>query len=438
MMARRFKTIGQKKRKKARDTQAAGKSRLSKAGRAALLTAAALLLIVPVLLIAHPISYVPLVAAVLMVIVSYAYLQVLKKAVGVSVNQMATSCERGQDAGLSVDVFNKSVLPCARLEMRIYVTDLFGDYDETHTVSCSLRPRENTSIPLNVRFAHLGTYHAGVSDIVVYDLLGLFSAKLGDGARRAVAVRPRKMDMTAADVTQVSLEEAANMLKAVPSDDVNYASVREYRYGDPLKAVHWNLSSKNPDGTMYTRLYEAYVNPSLAIVVDPYSPEYGTDDLMALFDGIVESAAALSNKARQAGVDAEVHYIDRSGNAAIARIASETDTEELVMHMRRITEESTVGSDASATDEVLRTVGLRSHGFGNIALLTSRPDSDLLQSLTEVHVRGRNALAFAACPRMMEGRERDTFLAPFRALSSSGVPYYVVESNEVETRVMTQ
>lgn len=408
----------------------------ARAGRIALLWTAGVFLALPPLLIAHPISYVPLVSAVLMVALSYAYLQVLKRSVGVSVSQMASSCERGRDAGLLVDLFNSSILPCARLEMRLFVTDLFGDYDDVHTVACSLRSRESVSVPFEVRFAHLGTYHAGVNDVVVYDLLGLFSARLKDGVRRTVAVRPRKMDMSAADVTQVSLEEAANMLKTVPSDDVNYASVREYRYGDPLKAVHWNLSSRNPDGAMYTRLYEAYVNPSLAIVIDPYAPTYEPEELMSLFDGIVESASALAARARSAGVDAEAHYIDRDGNAVTTRMGSETDTEDLVMAMRRITLEADAGPSASDANEVLRSVGLRSHGFGNVALVTARADAELLQSLGEVRMRGKNALAFVACPRMLDGRERDGFLAPFQALASSGVPYYVVESTEVETMVV--
>ena len=61
----------------------------ARAGRIALLWTAGVFLVLLSLLIAHPISYVPLVSAVLMVALSYAYLQVLKRSVGVSVSQIS-------------------------------------------------------------------------------------------------------------------------------------------------------------------------------------------------------------------------------------------------------------------------------------------------------------------------------------------------------------
>lgn len=410
--------------------------RAARLGRVVLLACAALLLVLPVLLIAHPVSYVPLVAAVLLVVVSWGYLQVLRRSLDVSVAQMSDSCERGQQAQLTVALSNASRLPYPRIDLAFFVTDLFGDYDDVETLTCALRPQEMSKLAFDVRFAHLGTYDAGIDHVVVHDLLGLFSARIEDGARRAVAVRPRTMDLRRADVTHVVPDESRNMLKPVASDDMDYASVREYRYGDPLKTIHWNLTARDPAGTMYTRLYEAYVNPALAIVVDSYAPSYGSEELMSLFDGMVECAAALSAQARAAGVDAEVRYIDRTQAPAAARLASASDADDLVTDMLRITPAAEVGAHATATETLLRSTGLMTHGFGNVALVTSRLDADLLTTLVEIRMRRRNALAFIAVPRSLEGRERESFLAPLRRLDDAGVAYYVVESTEIETKVV--
>jgi uncharacterized protein (DUF58 family) len=405
-------------------------------GRVLLVLCAALLLVLPVLLIAHPISYVPLVAAVLLVIVSWVYLQLLRRAPTVSVAQMSTSCERGQQAELAVALSNSSVLPFPRIDMEFFVTDLFGSYDEVTRLTCALGSRESTTLDFGVRFAHLGTYQAGIDHVMLHDLLGLFSSRLSDGMRRSVVVRPRKVDMGAVTGMQVVLDESRNMLKPVASDDMDYANVREYRYGDPLKTIHWNLTARNPGHVMYARLYEAYVNPSLAVVMDPYSPSRDSEELMSLFDGMVECAVALSAQAREAGIDAEIRYLNNAHTPATLRLASAADADDLVGGMLRITPSEEAGVHAAGTEGMLRSAGLMAHSSGNVALVTSRIDAGLLAALTEIRMRRRNVMAFVAVPRTLEGKKREAFLAPLRNLGALGVSYYVVESTELETKVV--
>jgi uncharacterized protein (DUF58 family) len=401
-----------------------------------LVCAALVVLVAPVLLVAHPISYVPLIAAIFTVVLSWAYLQVLRHSLLMSMAQMSGSCERGQQADLAVALTNASVLPFARIEMQFFVTDLFGSYDDIRRLTCALSPRESCTLDFDVRFAHLGTYRAGIDHVVIYDLLGLFSSRILGGASRQVVVRPRKVLLDAVTSLQAIPDESRRMLKPVASDDMDYASVREYRYGDPLKHIHWNLTARSPASVMYTRLYEAYVNPSLAIILDAYSPSLEAEELMSLFDGMVECATALCHEARAAGIDAEVRDLDREGIPTTCRLASATDADGLVTGMMRITPVEGQDVRATETEEMLRSAGLRSHGFGNVALITSRIDAGHLSALVEIRMRRRNALAFVAVPRTLEGRDRESFLAPLRRLGAARIPHYVVESTEVETKVV--
>ncbi len=405
-------------------------------GRVILLVCAVIVLVAPVLLVASPISYVPLIAAILLVVVSAIYLQILKRSFTISIAQMETSCERGSDAGLAVSLTNSSVLPFPRVEMEFFVTDLFGGYDDVRRLTCTLSTREKTDLPFDVRFSHLGTYEAGIERVVLYDLLGLFRSRINEGMRRSVAVRPRKVDLRSVGDMQAVPDESLNMLKTVASDDMDYASVREYYYGDPLKTIHWNLSARSPDATMYTRLFETYVNPALVIIIDPYSPSWDTEDLMSLFDGMVEAACALSAQAREIGIDAEVRYIDSFHAPASTRLITTEDADDLVRDMLRITPTEEATSYVGEPEEMLRSAGLSSHGFGNVALVTSRPDAGFISALIEVRMRKRNPLAFVSVPRSLEGLERDQFLSPLKRLAAAGVPYYVVESTEVQTEVV--
>ena len=405
-------------------------------GRIVLFVVAAALLVLPPCLIAHPIAYVPLLSAVLMLVVSWAYLQVMRRSLSVSVAGMASACERGHASQLSVTLSNRAPLPCARVQMDFFVTDLFGDYDGVRTVACSTRARDDVDVDFDVLFAHVGTYHAGVTNVVVYDLLGLFSAKLSDGARRQVTVRPRKMSLGAANAMTAVPDESRRSLKPVAADDVDYANVREYRFGDSLKTIHWNLTARDPGHTMFTRLYETYVNPSLTVVLDSCGPDVEAEELMSLMDGIVEVAVALCEQARVSGIDAEVRYVNRAGRDATGHLVSTFDAVNLVTDMMRITPEREAGAVATQAEELLRRSGLRSQGSGNIALVTSRVDPGQIATLAEVAMARRNAMAFVAVPRGLAGREREKHLGPLLQLSGVGGAWWAVESNEIASEVV--
>lgn len=411
-------------------------ARMQRTGRAVLLTMAAALLILPVLLIAHPIAYVPLVSAVLLVVASWLYLQALRGAILVRMDDMASSCERGHNASLSVRLVNRAPIPCARISMDFYVTDLFGGYDDVRKLTCSVGARRDVTVDFDVRFAHLGTYYAGVSCVVVHDLLGLFSMRLRDGVRRQVVVSPQRVRMGQPGSLTAVPDENNRALKAVAADDVDYASVREYRFGDSMKTVHWNLSARDPHGTMYTRLYEAYVNPSLSVVIDSYAKGGNSNELMSLFDGMIETAASLCEQARAAGIDAEVRYVDRGGVPSSIRLATRADADDLVSDIMAITAVSGKDSSAGAAEEMLREAGLRSHASGNIALVTARPDAALVTTLVEITMSRRNAMAFLAVPRDLTERDREKYTAPMRRLTDAGGAWWAIESNEVATVVV--
>lgn len=416
-----------------RHAKAAG-SRRARAGRVVLIAVCAALLVLPVLLIAHPVSYVPLVATVLLVFASWLYLQVLRRSLTFDVGRMAGSCERGQDVELALGLSNSSILPFPRIEAELFVTDLFGGYDDTRTLTCSLGSRESTRLGINVSFAHLGTYRAGVGRVVIHDLLGLFNATFESGESRTVTVQPRKVNLGPAQSARALPDESRSELRPVAADDVDYAGVREYRFGDPMKTVHWNLSSRTP-GDMYTRLFETHVNPTMAIVIDRCAPAmWSQEDLMSLFDGMVEVAVALAAQAREAGIEVELRYVGRDGEPEVLHFAGASDAEGLVSRLASIAPEGPE-VDASAAEDMLRAAGLRSHGAGNVVYVGARPGAELVSALADISLRRKSASAFVAVPRSLEGKERARFFAPLRRLSDVSASYYAVESNEVMTEV---
>lgn len=412
------------------------RERAGRVGRAALIVAAIVLLAGPVLLVADAASYVPLIMAVLTVLISWLYLQAVDRGVRASVNAASYSCARGESAHLEVQVTNTTPLPVCRVELGFVISGFAGAPDDERTLSCSLAPRETLTVAFDATFPHLGRYEAGVRSVTVCDLLGLFRRRHLDATMNNVVVKPAKMRLGELLADSASSDESTSALKPIPSDNEDYASVREYHRGDPMKTIHWNLSSRNPDGTLYTRLYEEYVNPTLAVVVDSAAPDYDAEQLMSLFDGLVECAAALCEQARLAGIEAEVRFFNASGEQAVCHLAGDDDVSDFVEQLHGIV---AVGGEAATSldaADLLRNAGLRPGSASNVAFVTARNDSSCLSLLGDIAARRKNALVFAAMPRELERRERDRFWQPVAEMASAGVYCYAIESNALGTEVV--
>ncbi len=424
---------------------------MSRVVKALLLVATLLLCGIPVALVAHPVSYVPLIMVVLAVGASFAYLCILKRTFAISEEGMRRSCERGESVGLAVTLSNASILPHPRVVVYFYITDLFGEYDAMRTMTVPLGPREVSTFSFDANFTHLGRYFAGVDHVQLTDLFGLFSCTVQNAHRRQVIVRPRLFDLRDVDISEAE-EESASMVKPITADGTDYASVREYRFGDPLKTVHWNLTARSATGTMYTRLFETYVTPSVSVVIDPFSQASDREALMSLFDGMMEGASSLSRFARAQGIECIIRYLGRGFEPASICLAGEEDSDELILSAHRIVSLSR-GADgkagaagesegdsadirraASIPIELFVQEGTGSQGASNIAFVTSRLDEDILVALEEVTARRRQAMLMLVVPATLIGRQRTEFLSPLTQLSAMGIPYYVLESTELETR----
>lgn len=412
------------------------RSRLKLALRGLALLACLVFVIIPPLFLADPIAYAPLVTVVILVLVSFVYLRILKATLRFDEGNLVNVCERGEEIEFIVKLENRSFLAHPRLDISFYITDIFGGYDALVPVVATLGPRESRNLSFGARFTHLGTYSAGIERIVVHDLLGLFSATLENETRHPVAVRPHLFDIGDVELSSVTTQESKKLFRPIVSDDMDYAGVREYQMGDPMKTVHWNLSARNPSGELMTRLFEVYANPGLAIVIDPSAPDgLDAEAMMCVFDGLVESAVSADTYAREVGVDCEIDYLDRDATARAARFASSCDYEVLVRNMQRVIAEGEGMEISRSAVDMLRSRVNSTHGQGNIAWCTSRLDEDAITLLAEAKMHRRNPLLFLALPPGLEGKQRDRFLAPLARLRAMGIAYYLVRSNENGTEV---
>ena len=392
-------------------------------GKGALVALVILVCAIPVPFINNAIGYVPLIAVLCLILVSFVYLQVLKRSLTFSEDSLLPSCERGSDIEFVVDFENHCPLVFTRLEATFYISDLFGDVDVSIPASMPLMPHEKRDFRFEAVFEHIGTYSAGVEKIVIGDLLGLFSHTIVNENRHTVRVLPKLFDIEKVDLENVSVQDTNTMAKPIVTDDMDYAGVRDYEIGDPLKNIHWNLSARNPREEYLTRLFEVFGNPGITIVLDTCSPDYTHESLMDVFDGVVESGLSIGQYARTKGMDTELVYIDKAGETTKAHAVAAQDSDELVDNLPRIHVE---GSYQGC--ELLRREGTGIYAQGNIAYCTAHLDEMVVSTLIDIKNHKHNSMLYVVVPRDLEGDERRDYLSPLRRLEEAQVPYFVISS----------
>ena len=410
-------------RRKARGSQRIGRPAKAIVGRVVIAVCALAVCAVPPLFVNDVIGYLPLVALVLVIVLSFVYLQILKRSFSFSEASLAPSCERGSRIDFVLEFRNASPLVCVSLEPSIYISDLFGDADEVTPVSLTLLPRETREFHFEAKFEHIGTYAAGVRSVMIGDLLGLFSHTIVNDKRHRVEVLPRVYELEDASLSSEASSDSVRPRKALTIDDLDYAGVRDYVWGDPIKTIHWNLSARNPSGEYLTRLFEAYDNPGITIVIDTSAPDYDSESLMCLFDAVVESALSINRFAVAQGLDAVITFRGRFEEDLRIRVRDTDEFPELVNALPRIS----VG-DARAAQEIVRRELYSQQGNDNVAVCTSHVDEQIVSMLVALRNRRRNPLLFLAVPPALDRQEVSDFVRPLRPLDEVQIPYYVFSS----------
>ena len=149
----------------------------------------------------------------------------------------------GGSARFGVLLYHSSFLPLIRPRIRLrWTNQLTGESGESKITVTARKPAE-----LTVAANHCGRLVCQVEKAVCCDLLGLFPLPVRKGPERAVLILPAQLELEGKEELAAG-ENAGTVLRprpgGGPGEDYD---LREYRVGDPLRSVHWKLSSKKDE-----------------------------------------------------------------------------------------------------------------------------------------------------------------------------------------------
>ena len=402
----------------------AGASRGRTVAKAATCVAVVASLCVIPVFVNTAIGYVPVLTALSLIVLCRVYLSVLRRFVLFDDVRAAVACTRGEVLRFPLAVRNRSILPAPRIEVVFYISDIFGEGGRVERTVLTLPPRSQKVFNLGVRFDHIGTVDVGIRQVTVYDPLGVFSAVERNFALSSVSIIPRQMEVGDIELSEESLKESSKNLRTFINDGMDYLGTREYRWGDPMKSIHWKLSSKAVDG-YYTRLYETPTTPGLALFLDFDSSLEDSEELMCAYDLLVESALAIEAHAAGAGFETEMLFVDINGSFVRLRGPLEGQSEELMRRIPRIR------SGGSA--EVIELISAESASLrcqNNLVVCTSNICREVVDACAGLSSPSR----FPFLMGVVSADGGDARKEATRLLRASHIPYSLISTSGMDAK----
>lgn len=178
-----------------------------------------------------------------------------------------------------------------------------------------------------------GDYRLGPLRLRSGDIFGLFPKELVLSQCQSLLVYPRIFPLSKLNLPLRTLLGEKAIPRSIYEDVTRVAGVRDYRYDDPLKRIHWKASAAHHK--LETRQYESSTSLSLLLILDVSSfPEEDGE-----FEEAVSTVASIAYEAERQGFavgmaansEPQVHIPVGSGRKqlmqileALARITAES------------------------------------------------------------------------------------------------------------------
>lgn len=335
-----------------------------------------------------------------------------------------TACLRGEAVDLKLGIENRSVFVCPWAHAEFFVSDLFGDADSLLDVDFTIAARSVSEFPFSVDMKHIGIYQVGVKQVRLKDMFGMFERKIPLNGMYEVFVKPRIYALEDLAVEeQISLDANDEQNNPVPNG-MDYAGVREYTEGDPMKQIHWKLSAHTVN--YMTKLSENSCQSDVSLILDTAAQPAETEELMDLYDALLETAFSILEVLKRQDAGYSLIYCDRQNQVcrSIPK-GGESDMEYIRRFHPIMAEPSSDYPDGAFLVEQESKMQNRS---ANLIVCTARITSELVQQLIQVKRQHRQPELYVIYPERLVQREREELMMPLRMLDEAGIPWHPVST----------
>jgi len=197
---------------------------------------------------------------------------------------------RGESTQLVLTIGRCALLPVYPVEIAVV------SGSDRFSMSVCPSPLKAKTLSLDIAARHVGLQTTGVEEYVFYDILGLFRMRVrGDNSHRCqLMVLPQPFDVD--PLRFLRGDDGTSRQNRITEDLSSPEDVRAYRSGDPLKRIHWKLSSRRRE--LIVRRFETPAPPDTLILMDCTLPGDESDSeetRLTLRDALCETALSVAD-----------------------------------------------------------------------------------------------------------------------------------------------
>ena len=194
-------------------------------------------------------------------------------------------CCRGEENQWRITVYNTARLPLPRVKVRLTLHQALTGASLAKTKRYNRLPATlKDRLPMDT--AHCGIWEAGVRWVQVYDALGLIAIRRRVTVTAQTAVLPRSVEPEPLPQAAQGQEQTTVQRPRRGGGMGEEYELRAYQPGDPVRMIHWKLSSKSEELILREVLERPEAVPVLTF------DHLGPPDLL---DGVLDRLWSLSN-----------------------------------------------------------------------------------------------------------------------------------------------
>ena len=175
------------------------------------------------------------------------YTLVARHALSVTMHSESTTTEKNTPYTYEFSIENHAPLAFPFIDAHLSIPQANSVRCTERTVRLAMAPLSTYRMKNTVSFRFRGTYDIGVTYFDVYDFFRLFRVRVHVSHLTSVYVLPRRLSMDDLLAKAVSDSTLRTVSSPLVFDRLEVSDIRDYRMGDPLKSIHWKLSSKSEE-----------------------------------------------------------------------------------------------------------------------------------------------------------------------------------------------
>lgn len=221
------------------------------------------------------ISYIPIILIISIYLILKIYTYILSKLIKIDFTSNKIRYVRSENVDNNIKILNKSYLVSPMVSFELLLLNSKGEVIDSCFYKINLSPKYKRIIKNKRKINYVGYYFIKIENLRIYDIFILTHQKKKVNKTIKIKVNPIKYKLKKMELTNIEALLEFEKLMHMKSIGQEHTDIREYRPGDQLKDIHWNMSAHS--NKLITRIREKEGKNGVSIFINLNSSLLGKD-----------------------------------------------------------------------------------------------------------------------------------------------------------------